>query len=54
MVSRNTITEKGAAAYDPGRVNSERTIEKGSSKKWMDGMKEDSDKGLDAAMKHLK
>jgi hypothetical protein len=54
MVSRNTTTEKRAAAHDEGRINSKRTMEKGSSKKWMDGMNEDSDKELDAAMKHLK
>lgn len=54
MVTRYTINKTGEAAYDAGRVNSERTIERGSNKKWLDGMKTGSDTEADEAMRNLK
>jgi len=54
MVLRYTTKGDGAPIHDPGRANSERTIEKGANKKWLDGMKADADTEVTEAMRKLK
>ena len=51
MVTRYTTKENDAAAHDTGRANSERAIERGTNKKWMESIKLDSDGEVDATMK---
>jgi hypothetical protein len=53
MVTRYTTKGDGAAVQDPGRANSERAIQGRNTKKWMDGIMEDSDGELDALIKKL-
>jgi hypothetical protein len=39
---------------DPGRANSERAIERGTNKKWLDGMKANADMEVAEAMRKVK
>lgn len=54
MVTHYTTNGDGAAVQDPGRVNSERTIERSNTKKWLDAMKADTDKEVAFALGKLK
>jgi hypothetical protein len=54
MVTRYTTNGDGAAVQDPGRVNSERIIERGNTKKWLEAMKADADKEVAFALRKLK
>ena len=54
MVTRFTTTGEGADVQDPGRTNSQRAMERGATKKWLDGMKADTDKEVAAAMHKVK
>jgi hypothetical protein len=53
MVTPYTTKGDGAAVQDPGRQNSERAIERGKNKKFMDSIMEDSDGAVDALIKKL-
>ena len=53
MVTRYTTKGDGAAVQDPGRANSERAIQGRNTKKWMDGIMEDSDGELDSLISKL-
>lgn len=54
MVTRFTTTGEGAAVEDPGRTNSQHAMERGATRKWLDGMKADTDKEVTAAMRKVK
>jgi hypothetical protein len=53
MVTRYTTKGDGAAVQDPGRQNSERAIERGKNKTFLDGIVEDSNEAVDALIKKL-
>ena len=53
MVTRYTTKGDGAAVQIPGRANSERAIQGRNTKKWMDGIVDDSDGELDALISKL-
>ncbi|GAB7326784.1 hypothetical protein MBLNU13_g10726t2 [Cladosporium sp. NU13] len=53
MVARYTTKGDGAAVQDPGRANSQRAIHGRNTKKWMEGILDDSDGELDALISKL-
>jgi hypothetical protein len=53
MVTRYATKGDRAAVQDPGRQNSERAIERGKNKKFMDSIVEDSNEAVDALINKL-
>jgi hypothetical protein len=54
MVTRFTTKGDRAPVQDQGRANSERAIERGTNKKWLDGMEADADMEVAEAMRKVK